>query len=467
MLHNLLWLAFAVAAQAQNVAQLSLNPADYNARDIIYRDVAVIGGGSSGTYTAVRLTDYNKTVVLIEKEPLLGGHAQTYIAPNGYAVDYGVVVFEKTQQVYDYFGRFNIPLLNVTQPPSQNTYFDFSTGTTVTVPPTNVTALVTALQTYAEQLYKYPSLQQGFNITYPVAPDLLLTFGEFVEKYNLQALVPVVYLNLQGYGHILDVPMLYMFKALNANAIGGFTQGYVTTKNHDIYALYAAAGAYLNSSNVLTSSYPLAIDRSGSKVSMLVATPKGRKLIIAKKLVTTIPPTLNKLSAYDLTAQEKSLFKQWNVNGFYTGILNGTNFPSNLSLIGAQAGQPYELPSDLGVYTMQVNVPAGNLVQVYYGSTNVQSNAVVKANIEAAVQKVQKAHGLPVQTPDWAVFSSHSPFALEVGIKAIAAGFYKQLLALQGTQNSFWNGAAWMAQDSTSLWKFTEETVLPGILAAF
>jgi len=37
-------------------------------------DVAVIGGGASGAYAAVRLKeDYNKTVVLIEKEKRLVG----------------------------------------------------------------------------------------------------------------------------------------------------------------------------------------------------------------------------------------------------------------------------------------------------------------------------------------------------------------------------------------------------------
>jgi NADPH-dependent glutamate synthase beta subunit-like oxidoreductase len=37
------------------------------------RDVCIIGGGSSGTYAAVRLQQLGKSVALIEQKPRLGG----------------------------------------------------------------------------------------------------------------------------------------------------------------------------------------------------------------------------------------------------------------------------------------------------------------------------------------------------------------------------------------------------------
>lgn len=40
--------------------------------EIIYRDVAVIGGGASGAYAAVRMRDdFNKSIALIEKQNIL------------------------------------------------------------------------------------------------------------------------------------------------------------------------------------------------------------------------------------------------------------------------------------------------------------------------------------------------------------------------------------------------------------
>lgn len=38
----------------------------------IHRDVAIIGGGASGTYAAIRLKeDYNKTIIIVEKQSRL------------------------------------------------------------------------------------------------------------------------------------------------------------------------------------------------------------------------------------------------------------------------------------------------------------------------------------------------------------------------------------------------------------
>src|SRR5438445_679085 len=48
---------------------------------IIERDVAVLGGGSSGTYTAVRLRDLGKSVAVVQVTDRLGGHCETYRHP--------------------------------------------------------------------------------------------------------------------------------------------------------------------------------------------------------------------------------------------------------------------------------------------------------------------------------------------------------------------------------------------------
>lgn len=62
--------------------------------EVVERDVCIIGGGSSGTYSAIRLQQMNKTFALIEREDRLGGHVDTYVDPvTKQTLDYGVVVW--------------------------------------------------------------------------------------------------------------------------------------------------------------------------------------------------------------------------------------------------------------------------------------------------------------------------------------------------------------------------------------
>ncbi|KAL6231725.1 hypothetical protein BDW75DRAFT_219509 [Aspergillus navahoensis] len=84
--------------------------ANFKPADIIKRDVAAIGGGSAGTYSAISLKDKGTSVILVEKKGRLGGHAEAYIDPaTGTPVDMGALVFHNITVVKDYFKRFDIP----------------------------------------------------------------------------------------------------------------------------------------------------------------------------------------------------------------------------------------------------------------------------------------------------------------------------------------------------------------------
>ena len=85
---DVLRLAGATAGAAA-VGRLGLagalpQPADASAvraDSIITRDVAVIGGGATGTYAAIRLRDLGRSVVVVETADRLGGHTHTYTDP--------------------------------------------------------------------------------------------------------------------------------------------------------------------------------------------------------------------------------------------------------------------------------------------------------------------------------------------------------------------------------------------------
>jgi len=68
------------------------NAAKFFANDVITRNVCIIGGGSSGTFSAVQLRDMGKSIVVVEQNDRLGGHTNTFTDPvTNATVGFGVV----------------------------------------------------------------------------------------------------------------------------------------------------------------------------------------------------------------------------------------------------------------------------------------------------------------------------------------------------------------------------------------
>jgi phytoene dehydrogenase-like protein len=95
----------------------------------IDRDVCIIGGGATGTFSAVHLIDAGKNLALVERKSRLGGHTETYRDPaTGFVEDYGVVVYHDIPEVTDFFARFNVPLGPRVTGETDTRNFDFKTG---------------------------------------------------------------------------------------------------------------------------------------------------------------------------------------------------------------------------------------------------------------------------------------------------------------------------------------------------
>ena len=90
----------------------TINGVQYKVDQIITKDIAIVGGGSSGTYSAVQLKDLGKSVVVIEQTGRLGGHVNTFHGPSsGTFIDYGVQVFHKFDIAKNYFDRLNVSVV--------------------------------------------------------------------------------------------------------------------------------------------------------------------------------------------------------------------------------------------------------------------------------------------------------------------------------------------------------------------
>ncbi|KAL6716094.1 hypothetical protein ACLMJK_005660 [Lecanora helva] len=441
----------------------------FSPSSIIHRDVVVVGGGASGTYGAVSLKDKGKSIVIVEAQDRLGGHTQTYTDPaTNTTVDYGVVVYNNIDIVKNFFGRFNVPVSLTTEltPPGQKTvYADFRTGKIVAgYTPPNISG---ALAAYGVQAAKYAYLENGFDLPDPVPADLLLSFEQFVKKFSLQDIVDFAVNFAQGTGDLLSKPVIYLIKYIGVGVLEGIQSGFLSTTRHDNSQVYENAQAELGK-DVLLNSRVIATDRRGNDVKVLVKTPNGIKVIVAKKILLTIPPLLNNLVGFDLSSQEKNLFGQFLSNGYWTGLIRNTDIPDNTEIQNIGADTEYHQPVLPALYGIDPTAVPG-LYNLKYGAFSASlTDDQVKADILAEIKRLDTAgtivNSTSSSTPEFAVFSSHSPFELTVTSEAIKGGFYKKLYALQGQRNTYYTGAAFHVHDSALLWRFTEE-LMDGITA--
>ncbi|KAK2001041.1 flavin-containing superfamily amine oxidase [Colletotrichum falcatum] len=444
------------------------------APEVIQRDVIVLGGGSSGTYAAVRLQQLGKSVALVEKAGRLGGHTNTYVdARTGKTFDYGTQNFVNTTEVYNYFRSLGVPLAPFA-PKRRSVAVDMARerpGPPWPVVGANDTAA--ALARYKVQLAKYPDdFFRGYHLPDPVPEDLLLPWGGFIQKYDLGALAYDGWLRFQGMGNVLAQPTLYIMKLFNPMQVKAREDNSkVYQADDDLQSLWNAAQAFLGDSAV-TSAEVGRVDRQGDGVTVSLTTPSGPKTVRASKILITIPPTLDNLEPFlDLSDEESRIFGQLNNSYYYNAVISRSGFPARTSVYSYDLESQYGIPAMPGVYSFNTET-VSDLWSTQYTSPHYQSEETVKATILAQVHQARRALGQPGEAqgndggPEIVAFNNHSPFGLTVSTDAIRSGFYKCYTALQGQRNTFWTGHSWSSGSSSTIWDFTEYEVLPAITAS-
>lgn len=445
--------------------------------DVIEKDVAVIGGGSAGTYSAIRLKDKGKSVIVVEKKDRIGGHTETYIDPiTNKPVDFGVVLFHNITVVTEYFKRFDIPLIirgsdGVVNAEQQR--WDCRIGKKLNISSPTQEETGAAFAKYAQVISQWPRLDDGMFLPDPVPEDLILPFGEFAKKYGIEAVVPTMFSFNQGIGDILTVPTVEHIRVFGLSLVQQLATGFLTTAHHNTSELYSKAqNELISSGSLLLSSEVIASRRTDGKdgVQLVVKTPSGKKLIKAKKLLITIPPKIESLSHFDLSAQEEDIFGKFVNAGYYVSIIKNTGIPDNVAITNFAQDTPYNLPEFPGIYGIQSPGVSGLHIAFYGAPRSSASNPIpdseVQTDIIATIKNLQKsAPDMFEETdPEPVVYSSHTPFYLQAKPEDTKTGFYKKLYELQGLRNTYWTGATWRAQDSSDTWRYSEEEVLPQLL---
>lgn len=202
--------------------------------NIISTDVAIIGGGASGTYAAVRLReDYNTSIVLIESRSRLGGHVSTYVVPEtNTTVEFGVQSYMDYGPAKEFFARFGIATQPFTSKRNTPITVDVETGKILkdyVAPSADATSA--AFQRWLAIVSKYEKfLGPGywdFPLPADIPSDFLIPFEEFAKKNQLEAAMPrIIAISGMGPGGIRDDLTLHIFQGFNAAITRGMSITY-------------------------------------------------------------------------------------------------------------------------------------------------------------------------------------------------------------------------------------------------
>ncbi|KAK8129495.1 hypothetical protein PG999_001875 [Apiospora kogelbergensis] len=430
----------------------------FAASDILQRDVLVVGGGATGTFAAVKLKDAGKTVAVVERADRLGGHVDTFYDPaSGLPVDYGVQGYFNNKQTQDFFAKFGVALTTVTGSPFPQKVADFSNG--FIVPNATLRPLMAK---YAQVLAtNFPYLGKGtYDLPDPVPQDLLLPFGAFVAKYNLTETIPLVWSFAQGVGNLLEANTLHVLQNFGLSHVLAL-QGGLQVAQAGNQVVYNKAAAFLGDEALLYNSTVLQLARSDDDgVTAVINTAAGAKLVHAKKLLVTIPPTLGNLGKFDLDTTEETLFGQWANVPYFIGVLAKTGLTDRTSFLNVNLSSADTLPRAPLVWRIEtVGVPGYHITKVI----GEKSSQAAQRLVTDAATRIDRSLQTTAAT-EFVRWMEHENLQLHVSPEALSQGFYKQLYGCQGKRSTWYTGNAWATDYSSLLWAFTEERILPSLL---
>lgn len=446
-------------AAATGSCSNKFDPNSYAPADVISTDVAIIGGGATGTYAAVTLSRMGKKVALVEMDNQLGGHVNTYVDPaTGTIVDYGVVRYGNEPVATDFFDFLGVNYTSTFEPGSTKTrvYADFAKAKTLDFSPgTNYTA-------YIQQLEKYPYLVWTSNIPSPAPADLSLSMRDFIQMYNLQDIAYEMYYHMGG--SFLDLPLLsvaseFGLAELVADNSAGSTLR-VVGGNHQTYA---KALDYLGPS-VLLNTLVTDAQRTTAESKLVVKTPSGKKLIVAKRVLVTIPTIKSNMEPLSPDSKENDVFSKFSARGYWTGLVKISGLPAGTAYSNAGTNTEYHIPKAPSVAFLNPTAIAG-VYQYWYFDDKVISNSDAKKKSLAAIEKFVKGllDAKDVSDPTLVAFSSHSPWKATLSADAIREDYWAKTYALQGYRNTWYTGAQFLI-GSTQLWNYTQ-SLIPDIVA--
>ncbi|KAK8102256.1 hypothetical protein PG984_015402 [Apiospora sp. TS-2023a] len=427
--------------------------------DNVERDVVVIGGGAAGAHAAVWLRDHGKTVALVEKQDTLGGHTSVYHDPaTGTPINVGVQAWMEYKDTFDFVKRMGVSTNGSMHFASLTSKFvDFQTGQLVngyTAPADDVK--FAALQVYLDACEKYEDMLLPGFFKFPdpaqIPEDLLMPFGQFVDKYGIAAAVPQLWQStVQGVGNFMDVPTMYIMQASPAPMVRALLGkgAAAVPPSGNLHELFEKIEEFLGD-DVQYSSQAVASTRTENDgVSVTIQSSVGDKAnctINAKRLLIAIEPTAANMAPFDLEDAERAVFAKLGYTTVYAGIVR---HPS----LKVGRFDFLDMTSDMFSFTA-VGKDA---------DTPASMRALIGKTIEEMVATgVVDAAGAQAQV-EFPAFADHGMMHSRVSAEELRGGFIQQQLALQGKRSTWYTGAAFTSAFSTVLWEYNN-VLLPDVI---
>jgi hypothetical protein len=455
-----------------------------NVKPLVY-DVAIIGGGSAGTYTAIQLQKAGKNVAVIERQNSLGGHVDTFVDPvTNRTMDYGVISYVNITTAREYFAYLGVP----TQPytgfieNATSLWAEFASSTAIrygrSLESQNETAEVDEYAAF-EMQPGYHAWTGSTGYTYlpdPVPEELLIPFGQWLQTHDFPAIAYQEW--YQGAGNVLNQMTLYMLKYINQD----YHNGRLIIGQHENQLLYNTAYARLQASGgtskVFLNSEPTQVVRNATGVEITFKDPQSAcNIIHARQLVLAIPPLYEDLKGFlDMHAGESSLFSRFVNITYWAALLQDTGIAARTGISNidpkGQANIP-GFPGDEGITSGNLGITPSSIADRdlhatwWVGQQRYTAEEVARLLLESS-GNASAAFGF--QPPEGksmsvAALTSHTPYLMTVSEEDIRNGFYKNLTALQGQRNTWYTGSAWESESSSAIWNYTLHQVLPGVLA--
>lgn len=292
-------------------------------------------------------------------------------------------------------------------------------------------------------------------------PEVLLRpFREFVETHALQGALNVIFTFAENVGNLLEVPLIYVIQNFGIPQINALLDGgYVRPKN-GTGKLFSKAANYIHDESIFYETTVSQAKRSSTGVEMVVQSSDGtRKLIKAKKLLVTFPPTLSSMGGFDLRKEESSLFSKWNHKNYYAAAVTNTGLPDGVNVANTNPeNQPGSLPLPPFQWQFEYSGVPGYFMTKIVAESNFTAEDA-KELIRSDLRRMNEAGTFPTTEPEIAAFVSHSPETLMVSVNDIRDGFYKRLYALQGQQSTYYTGYTFCTDYSTPLWNYTSSVL--------